>query len=196
MPPGISFAIGLRASVAIGLHSQYLRSQLQPEGVFNGQFRSGVAGINRLKKQRLQANWPVDILARGRGLKIGLEPVQKQATSIVLVTWCDYVGNHTCDREFILMKLLDLIVILFYYYQYAGNATFLLHPPKPLRNSETMKTAIRFIALTIVLAGAAAASITPSHARNFASHQAATASNPIPLCAPGLPNCPKEAAIR
>jgi hypothetical protein len=94
------------------------------------------------------------------------------------------------------MKLLDLLKILFYYYQYAGNATFLLHPPKSPRTRETMKTAIRFIALTIVLAGAAAASITPSHARNFASHQSATSSNPIPLCAPGLPNCPKEAAAR
>ncbi|MGB6691554.1 MAG: hypothetical protein WBE76_27270 [Terracidiphilus sp.] len=54
-----------------------------------------------------------------------------------------------------------------------------------------MKTAIRIIALSIVLAGAAAASVSPSTARAFASHQAATASMPIPLCAPGLPTCPK-----
>jgi len=55
-----------------------------------------------------------------------------------------------------------------------------------------MKTAIRLFALTVVLAGAAAASFFPSHARAFASHQAATASNPIPTCAPGIPGCPKE----
>ena len=58
-----------------------------------------------------------------------------------------------------------------------------------------MKTAIRIAALVIVLAGAAAASVT-SNARTLASHQAATAHNPIPLCAPSLPNCPKVAADR
>jgi hypothetical protein len=60
-----------------------------------------------------------------------------------------------------------------------------------------MKTAIRFVALSIVLAGAAAAAISsPSAAHPFASHQAATASNPIPVCAPGLPGCPSVAANR
>jgi hypothetical protein len=58
-----------------------------------------------------------------------------------------------------------------------------------------MKTAIRFFAIAIVLAGAAAASVS-SNARVFASHQSATAHNPIPLCAPGLPNCPGVAAAR
>jgi len=55
-----------------------------------------------------------------------------------------------------------------------------------------MKTAIRLFAVTVVLAGAAAASVTPSHAGIFASHQSATAHNPIPLCAPGIPTCPKS----
>jgi hypothetical protein len=59
-----------------------------------------------------------------------------------------------------------------------------------------MKTALRIFALTIILAGVAAASVTHSNAPVIASHQAATASNPIPLCAPGLPNCPKDAAVR
>jgi len=53
-----------------------------------------------------------------------------------------------------------------------------------------MKTAIRILALSVVLAGAAAASVAPSSSRLIASHQAANASNPIPLCAPGLPGCP------
>jgi hypothetical protein len=52
-----------------------------------------------------------------------------------------------------------------------------------------MKTAIRIFALSVVLAGAAAAAVTPSHARPMASHQSATEGNPIPLCAPGLPTC-------
>jgi hypothetical protein len=53
-----------------------------------------------------------------------------------------------------------------------------------------MKLAIRIIALSIVCAGVAAASVS-SHSRTVhASHQAATASNPVPLCWPGTPNCP------
>jgi hypothetical protein len=54
-----------------------------------------------------------------------------------------------------------------------------------------MKTAIRIFALFVVLAGAAAASVTPTAARVFASHQAPNAGMPVPLCAPGLPTCPK-----
>jgi hypothetical protein len=54
-----------------------------------------------------------------------------------------------------------------------------------------MKLAIRIFALSIVLVGVAAASISTSASRVLPSHQAATASNPIPLCAPGLPTCPK-----
>jgi hypothetical protein len=53
-----------------------------------------------------------------------------------------------------------------------------------------MKTAIRIFALSVVLAGAAAASVSHSGASAIVSHQAATASNPIPVCAPGLPGCP------
>ncbi len=87
------------------------------------------------------------------------------------------------------MKKLDLPKIVYYYYQYAG-----LQLPcqfqKISKDPETMKTALRIFALTVVLAGAAAASVTPSKAHNFVSHQAATASNPIPVCAPGLPGCP------
>jgi hypothetical protein len=52
-----------------------------------------------------------------------------------------------------------------------------------------MKTTVRIVALSVVLAGAAAASVTPSSARTFVSHQSANAGMPIPLCAPGLPTC-------
>lgn len=53
-----------------------------------------------------------------------------------------------------------------------------------------MKTAIRFFALSVVLAGAAAAAVFPSNTKLIASHQAAAAGMPIPTCAPGLPTCP------
>ena len=53
-----------------------------------------------------------------------------------------------------------------------------------------MKLAIRIFALSVVFAGAAAASVSSSTTRALPSHQSATASNPIPLCAPGLPTCP------
>jgi hypothetical protein len=54
-----------------------------------------------------------------------------------------------------------------------------------------MKLTVRVFALTVVLAGAAAASLsssTTSHA--MASNQAASARLPIPACGPGVPNCP------
>jgi hypothetical protein len=53
-----------------------------------------------------------------------------------------------------------------------------------------MKLAIRIFALSIAFAGVAAASVSSSTAKPFASHQSATATEPIPLCAPGLPTCP------
>jgi hypothetical protein len=54
-----------------------------------------------------------------------------------------------------------------------------------------MKLAIRIIAVSIVCVGVAAASVSSSSSRMMSSHQAATAGNPIPLCAPGLPGCPE-----
>ena len=53
-----------------------------------------------------------------------------------------------------------------------------------------MKLAIRIFGLSVVLAGLAAAYGSSATTRVFASHQAATASEPVPLCAPGLPGCP------
>lgn len=52
-----------------------------------------------------------------------------------------------------------------------------------------MKLVIRIFALSVVVAGAAAAAITPSSKPVVASHQAATAANPIPICGPGI-TCP------
>jgi hypothetical protein len=53
-----------------------------------------------------------------------------------------------------------------------------------------MKLAIRLFGLLVVFVGVAAASVSRSSAVVLPSHQSATASNPIPLCAPGLPGCP------
>jgi hypothetical protein len=52
-----------------------------------------------------------------------------------------------------------------------------------------MKLAVRIFALAVVFAGVAAATVSTSGAL-AASHQSATAGNPVPLCAPGLPTCP------
>jgi hypothetical protein len=53
-----------------------------------------------------------------------------------------------------------------------------------------MKLAIRLFGLLIVFVGVAAASVSHSSVRFLPSHQSATAANPVPLCAPGLPGCP------
>jgi hypothetical protein len=53
-----------------------------------------------------------------------------------------------------------------------------------------MKLTIRIIALSIVFAGAAAASVSSSSARPIASHQSATEKMPIPVCDPAIWTCP------
>jgi len=53
-----------------------------------------------------------------------------------------------------------------------------------------MKLAFRILTLSIVLAGAASAALTPKSAPKVPSHQSATASMPVPQCVPGLPTCP------
>lgn len=51
-----------------------------------------------------------------------------------------------------------------------------------------MKLAFRVLALSVVVAGAAAASVSSSVKNTLPSHQAATAGLPIPVCGPGI--CP------
>jgi len=55
-----------------------------------------------------------------------------------------------------------------------------------------MKLAIRFVALFVVVAGGAAAALTPKAATFVTSHQSATAAMPMPGCVPGLPTCPNQ----
>jgi hypothetical protein len=50
-----------------------------------------------------------------------------------------------------------------------------------------MKLAIRIFVLSIVVAGGAAAAVTPKTAPAFPSHQSASATVPLPQCGPGQP---------
>jgi hypothetical protein len=52
-----------------------------------------------------------------------------------------------------------------------------------------VKLAVRILALSFVVAGGAAAAITPKTPA-INSHQSATATMPVPGCVPGLPTCP------
>jgi hypothetical protein len=54
----------------------------------------------------------------------------------------------------------------------------------------TMKLAVRILALSVVVAGGAAAAITPKNVPAVKSHQSATATLPVPGCIPGFPTCP------
>jgi hypothetical protein len=52
-----------------------------------------------------------------------------------------------------------------------------------------MKLALRIFALSVVLAGAAAASVSSTSAHVPVSHQAVSAALPVPVCTPTLPTC-------
>ena len=55
-----------------------------------------------------------------------------------------------------------------------------------------MKLAVRIFALCVVIAGAAAASVTSSNTKVVRSHQAATETLPVPACGPYVPTCPSQ----
>lgn len=54
-----------------------------------------------------------------------------------------------------------------------------------------MKLVVRTLALTVVLAGAAAVSLSSSTSHAIASHQSATSGLPVPVCGPDAP-CPPD----
>jgi len=54
----------------------------------------------------------------------------------------------------------------------------------------TMKFAIRIFALSVVVAGATAATLSSASTHAVASHLSATASLPVPGCGPHVPTCP------
>jgi hypothetical protein len=49
-----------------------------------------------------------------------------------------------------------------------------------------MKLVFRALVLSIVVAGAAAASVSSNAKHTFSSHQSATAGLPVPTCGPGV----------
>ncbi len=53
-----------------------------------------------------------------------------------------------------------------------------------------MKLAIRIFALSLVVAGGAAATVSSSTTSTIPSHQSATSSLPVPGCGPNMPTCP------
>ncbi len=53
-----------------------------------------------------------------------------------------------------------------------------------------MKLAVRIFALSVVIAGAAAASVSSSTTQAVRSHQSATERMPVPACGPYVPTCP------
>ena len=55
-----------------------------------------------------------------------------------------------------------------------------------------MKLALRIVALTVVVAGATAASVSSSTSHTISSRQAVSAAMPVPVCTPGIPTCPKS----
>jgi hypothetical protein len=60
-----------------------------------------------------------------------------------------------------------------------------------------MKLAIRIFALSVVVAGAAAASVSSATTHAVPSQQAVSARLPIPACGPNLPTCgPNGGGIR
>jgi hypothetical protein len=83
------------------------------------------------------------------------------------------------------MKLLDLRLFFIYDTSVQGDAF-----PVNLKSArgKIMKLAIRIFALSIVVAGAAAATVSSSTPRPISSHQSATARLPIPGCGPHI--CP------
>ena len=59
-----------------------------------------------------------------------------------------------------------------------------------------MKLAVRIFALSVVIAGATAASLSSSTSQVIVSHQAATAGLPLPGCGPNVPGCPKSPGVK
>jgi hypothetical protein len=55
-----------------------------------------------------------------------------------------------------------------------------------------MKLVVRILALSVVVAGGAAAAVTPKTSPAINSHQSATATLPTPGCVPGFPTCPNK----
>jgi hypothetical protein len=82
------------------------------------------------------------------------------------------------------MKMLDLMEYLVYH-----SASFPLHfrhQPNQ-KGLPPMKLAIRTLAICLVVAGAAAASLSPATSHALTSRQAVNSALPVPICGPWVP---------
>jgi hypothetical protein len=84
------------------------------------------------------------------------------------------------------MNLFDLVYFLRYVLIVPGDWQNVNPIPKGLLD---MKLAVRVLALMVVVAGFAAASLSSASTKTVVSHQSATASFPAPGCVPGFPTC-------
>ena len=91
------------------------------------------------------------------------------------------------------MKKMDLVKFIDYHFSCREIA---LPQNRIQKGLPIMKLAIRIFALSVVVAGAAAATLSSSTTHAIPSQQSATAKMPVPLCAPGLPGCPGVTSAR
>lgn len=104
------------------------------------------------------------------------------------------VGNFTLYSLDKSMKKLDFYPAIDYDAKDAGNGARYLRIPE--RGLLIMKLTVRILAVLIVVAGGAAAAVTPKSAHVLPSHQAVVASFPIPGCGPGICPANPPASIR
>ena len=102
------------------------------------------------------------------------------------------VSNHSYFL-IINMKKMDLVRFIDYHF---SCREILLSQNRMQKGLPIMKLAIRIFALSVVVAGAAAATLSSSTTHAIPSQQSATAKLPVPLCAPGLPGCPGVTSVR
>jgi len=103
------------------------------------------------------------------------------------------VGYQLCRVTLVIMSHLSIInmkeVDLVEFMDYHFSCREIPLPQNRIQKGlPIMKLVIRMFALSVVVAGAAAATLSSSTTHAIAS-QSATAKLPIPLCAPGLPGC-------
>jgi len=102
-----------------------------------------------------------------------------------------HVSNHPRNQLCIYLKQLDLRAF-FGYHLSVQVQVYPVNQIQPISIEEKliMKLAIRIFALSVVVAGAAAASVSSATTHAVPSRQAASASLPVPMCGPNLPTCP------
>jgi hypothetical protein len=98
------------------------------------------------------------------------------------------IGNHYSYYLCIALKIICLSATILGQYP---NSETLSPGASYLERLLMMKLAVRVIALSFVLAGAAAVSLSSPTTHAVASHQSATSGLPVPLCGPDAP-CPPD----